>query len=320
VLACASSRGLTHQRLANGLNATHPSETEDHEGPPQIAGQRGVEPQAVEIGEGGTFMQIHPKAEDPKILYWGFDYLPKELAHQTVMVAGRPEVWELVWDGKPRSICGPDDPVALTCPCMGFAYGEMGTLSLKRIRNGHETEQLNLGPFFDDQEHPSEQTEARGKSYLQRWPIISEDANQLINPSKNFALGVSRRFATQTMKFADYDHDGSATEFLLQVGTLPCGKRQYMAVGTSKAIPHLHALNSASNPTTPLVLPAQVWQALLDGNGTHSVTTWACGDHGSYVLQDVLVSAENGSIHVTNRKFGCTANGDRGELQSQLER
>ena len=46
---------------------------------------------------------------------------------QSVTVGGVAESWQLVWEGRPKPICGPQDvEMAITCPCTGFAYGEMG--------------------------------------------------------------------------------------------------------------------------------------------------------------------------------------------------
>jgi hypothetical protein len=66
---------------------------------------------------------------------------------------------------------------------------------------------------------------------------------------------IERRPAPVIMKFADYDRDGEATEFLIQVRTLPCGKSQFAAVGVSAKESHLHALTSVAKPDTPLIMP-----------------------------------------------------------------
>jgi hypothetical protein len=34
----------------------------------------------IEVGEGGTFLKVHAKSEDPEIVWWGFDYLLKNSA------------------------------------------------------------------------------------------------------------------------------------------------------------------------------------------------------------------------------------------------
>ncbi len=56
---------------------------------------------------------------------------------RSVTVNGAVESWQLVWQGKPQSMCGPQDvEMAITCPCTGFAYGEVGKLALVRKRGG----------------------------------------------------------------------------------------------------------------------------------------------------------------------------------------
>ena len=58
----------------------------------------------------------------------------------TVAIDGVRETWQLVWEGKPATVCGPDEVyMAITCPCSGWAYAEYGRLYLVRNRGGSET-------------------------------------------------------------------------------------------------------------------------------------------------------------------------------------
>lgn len=34
----------------------------------------------VEVGQGGTFLKVHAKSEDPSIMHWGFDHLLKKFS------------------------------------------------------------------------------------------------------------------------------------------------------------------------------------------------------------------------------------------------
>jgi hypothetical protein len=36
----------------------------------------------VEVGDGGTFLKVHAKSEDPAIVHWGFEYLLKKLSNR----------------------------------------------------------------------------------------------------------------------------------------------------------------------------------------------------------------------------------------------
>lgn len=76
------------------------------------------------------------------------------------------------------------------------------------------------------------------------------------------------------MKFADYDQDGDATEFPLQVGAMAGARKVGLLVGISKAIPKLHAFGTAEHPNRPIVLQLWEWDALLK-SPKHSVTLTA---------------------------------------------
>lgn len=66
---------------------------------------------------------------------------------QTVVVDGLSETWRLQWAVAPKRACEPSED-SLTCPCIGFANGETGDLSLVRLRNGRQFDRLHLTPFF----------------------------------------------------------------------------------------------------------------------------------------------------------------------------
>jgi hypothetical protein len=36
----------------------------------------------IEVGPGGTFLEVHAKSRDSEIVHWGFDYLLKKFANQ----------------------------------------------------------------------------------------------------------------------------------------------------------------------------------------------------------------------------------------------
>lgn len=219
---------------------------------------------------------------------------------KAVVVDGARETWLLQWDKKPTSVCSAEEgAVSLTCPCSGFAYGQQGELSLVRLRPGAMPEKLQLGQFFIRDELPG-----TGPAVLQRLP---PDFDSDINAGDNdaeFIHAVEKRGVTEVMKLADYAHDGRATEFLLQVGTLPCGKHQMVLVGISKQNPHLHVFSSVEKPDVPLILGAWQWEALLQSRGTIRTINWPCGDHGSEVEWTDAIGAENGVLHDfrTNRK------------------
>lgn len=238
-----------------------------------------------------------------------------------VTVRGVREIWQLVWEEKPKSVCEPEDvSSSTTCPCSGFAYGEYGDLALVRLRNGVEVERMQLGPLFGS-EYPADKL---GKAILQRWPVLLDDLPRDDRGDPKLLADIKARRQPTIMRPADYDRDQFATEFLLQVATVPCGKHQYVAVGISAKEPHLHALRSIANPNEPLIMPRSAWEALLEHPGPTAVTTWPCGDHGSDQRSEMVVSARKGEIRVKQRLHlpgrRNTRKADRGKRYPSLMR
>jgi hypothetical protein len=93
----------------------------------------------------------------------------------------------------------------------------------------------------------------------------------------------------------------------VQIGTLPCGKTQFIAVGVTVREPRLHALATASKPDVPLVMQRAAWEALRKSAGLTAVPTWACGDHGSEVRTE-------GDIRVRQQTYTCPTDGSTERL------
>lgn len=234
---------------------------------------------------------------------------------RTIMVAGHRETWRLEWQGKPVKACGADAVyMANTCPCFGLAYGEAGQLWLVRRRGGRDMEHLDLTPLFGKFDGPSE---ADGMATAQRWPMRDKDSDREADEDPKLIKDIEHRKPVRLMAFADYDHDGSATEFLMQVGTLPCGKLQLAAVGVSAANPHLHVFGTAAHPDDPLMMSYWVWDVLKRSGKPKEVEEWPCDDHGSDESDRVVVSVKHGQINATSRVYQCRADGHRGKLTSE---
>lgn len=224
-----------------------------------------------------------------------------------VRVGATPERWALEWRQPPRPVCAPDDAGATTCPCAGFAYGEMGELDLVRRRPGRPNERLALTPFFREGENPGWQKQL---AVLQRWPVLESDYAAM--DSVDLGPAVRARPVTRVMILRDYDHDGRSTEFLLQVGTLPCGKRQAVLLGVSAANPSLHAFTSVAHPERPLVLGMHLWELLRLSGGSATGVEWPCGDHGADTQTEVRLSAGPAGIDGVRSEHQCTGGNARG--------
>ena len=212
---------------------------------------------------------------------------------QHLNVGGYDEVWRLVWSADPKPYCEVSD-TSLTCPCTGFAYGEVGDLYVVRLRNGSEIDRLHLTPFF--KETPG--------AAIQRWPVEEKDWDLFERDDSSKV--VEKRRVSQIMQFADYDHDGAATEFYLQTDALPCGKSLGLVVGISKQNPQLHAFGAASKPGEPLYLFKWEWEALRDAkSGPIKVLDWPCGDHGAETETDVELNWSAAGITAIQREYTC---------------
>lgn len=221
---------------------------------------------------------------------------------RNVKVGGSEETWQLVWRGKPSPMCPPEDMEgSITEPCRGLAFGEYGDLWLVRKRHGREVERMDLKPIFGHFDYP-EADKLEGRTWLQRRAMKLSDIGR---SGRAFVAEVERRPITTIMKFADYDRDGHATEFLIQVGTMAGGVQIFAAVGVSARNPHLHALSSVEKPDTALEMQYRPWRTLLTATRPTRMTTWECDDHGSSVQQDLVVSARQGSIHVKELRLHC---------------
>lgn len=216
---------------------------------------------------------------------------------QTIVVNGRPEVWRLQWKAKPKPYCEAASNEWYTCPCLGFAYGETGNLFLTRSVNGAEIDRLHITPFFEGE---------TDVPVLQRWkPDEDKDLKPGFKSADNLAALVVNRPVVQIMHFADYDHDGSPTEFYLQTATQPCFHTYGMVVGVSRKNPRLHAFGTASHPDEPLAMDRSAWEALRKASGPTEVTVTGCGDHGSEAEITLRLHWTADGIDGTRREYTC---------------
>lgn len=226
-----------------------------------------------------------------------------------VTVSGVRETWRLQWKEPPQPECDASGGIWVVCPCSGFAFGERGELDLVRVRDGQEVDRLGLSPFFEHND-----LDLGKLAIVQKWAVEKHDYD--VHDGEKLAAVIVRRPIVKIIRLGDYDHDGQATEFFLQTGTLPCGKRTGIVVGVSKKNPRLHAFGTALHPGTPLVLQYEEWQALLRASGTVRMTDWACGDHGADSRSDVELSPTAEGIAVTWRGYDCD---DPQELLSERQ-
>jgi hypothetical protein len=226
---------------------------------------------------------------------------------QIVWIGGVAERWQLRWRKTPVPSCDAAGPMWITCSCRGFAFGEAGQMDLIRIRERREMERFPLTPFFDGNS-PNEGPEV----IMQRWAVSPHDIDAV--ESAELPARVRRRPVAKAIQFDDYDHDGVASEFFLQTGTLPCGKRTGIVLGVSRRNPKLHAFGTVLNPGKPLTMQIHEWLALAKSAGPTRVMDWTCGDHGGNTEVEVELTAAPVGIDATYREYECTDPFTRGRL------
>jgi hypothetical protein len=223
-----------------------------------------------------------------------------------VDIAGAKETWSLRWNKPPSPYCdNPED--AMTCPCTGFGYGESASLSLLRERPGKATETLLLDQFFSDGTVPST------TSFLPKQLFADGDMGLDAEEMKE---RLAKRPVVKIMELNDYNRDGLAAEFVLQVGAGPCGHRSGVLVGVDTNGGPLKVFGSVTNPGQPLVMEHSGWSALLSEDSVELVQV-PCGDHGSDDEIVLHLSVKDGSFTAKQEVFDCSGkDGTRGKSTS----
>jgi hypothetical protein len=125
---------------------------------------------------------------------------------------------------------------------------------------------------------------------------------------------VMKRAPLSVVEIGDFNRDGWATEFVLQVGAIPCGKRASVLVGLSPPRPSLHVFSSAEHPERPLILYVHQWEKLRTAKAALRVVSWTCGDHGSEVQNEIVLTIDAKGIHAVRETFSCVDDAEHGPL------
>jgi hypothetical protein len=225
----------------------------------------------------------------------------------TVMINGVTETWSLRWEAPPAPYCDiPED--AMTCPCTGFGYGETGSLSLIRERVGMPKEKLLLDPMFSDGAAPST------ASILLRSPFQEIDGGYSTEQLKEER---AKRRPVSVLQLKDFNQDGLAAEFVLQVNAGPCGHQQGVLLGVEARGGPLKVFGGAANPGAPLVLEYSNWFNFLMKSSFDSLE-FGCGDHGSEEEMVIHLSIKDGAFVAEQEVFDCTGkDGMRGKSMAK---
>lgn len=177
-----------------------------------------------------------------------------------------------------------------TCPCNGEEFGEKGDLDLVRQRPGEPEDRLGLNTLFDDRD-----------ALLPRWAPTDKERKNLKVPSP---ADLETRPVVPILKFGDYDHDGRATEFVLQVESAPCGHQAAVVVGVDRKNPKLHVFSSVEAPKDFLTLRPSEWEKVKTKLPAEFLEV-GCGDHGSDEEDSVMISIDAAGLHAAQSHKAC---------------
>jgi hypothetical protein len=204
-----------------------------------------------------------------------------------VVVDGRKETWRLVWRAPPKLDCV--DANWWACPCNGLAFGETGVLDVVRVRPDGSEDRLELGERTVERWIPTKaETSAAMSAGL-------ADTDQDAGVPLTRAQLQGHAVAT-IMKIADYDHDGRATEFVLQVAAGPCWHRDAVLVGLERTNDALHVFVDDTSDPDPgaasdheITLEPSDWEKAKVAL-PRTFTRVGCGDHGATEAEFLTLS------------------------------
>jgi hypothetical protein len=178
-------------------------------------------------------------------------------------------------------------------------------MELVRERGGKVVQRLALAPFFE------------GK--VAQVQLHAPQAGDADKQATDLNRDVSARPAAKAIKLADFDHDGKATEFLLQTSASPCGSVQGIVIGVTAGNGEAHAFGTVAHPNEPLVLRMKEWAAVRDSKGSVHTVAAACGDRGATEQVEHTIAASGKGIEVEEQTYACSGR-SKGKLLKSTKR
>jgi hypothetical protein len=204
---------------------------------------------------------------------------------QVVVVDGREERWSLVWASPPKLNCVDDG--WQTCMCFGRELGERGPLTLVRVRADGTEQRLALGTVA-----------------LPRWRLEPADKDRF--PGKVDVSAVRGRPLVKVMTVGDYDHDGRATELVIERRDDFCGDNDAVVVGVTRDRDELHVFATDDTPPVAISLShATDWEAIRKRLPAELVYI-PCGFKGGWpTFEMIQVSRDTRGLHARHRRYAC---------------
>lgn len=204
-----------------------------------------------------------------------------------VLVDGVEEVWRVRFTTPPRL---PEPlPEDSTCVERYWERFDVRRAVIERVRDGEVVDRLmnpSSGLDNDDVVPLAEAVLVPGRVGL---PV----------GQRRLTLAESERLPRPTvLSIGDYNHDGQATEFVLDMGPLVCGNDYSGVVGLDQRHRRLHVLEWGAPARTFMVGVNIDWEAVR-ASASGDVITWSCGNH-FYDGEDHLRWAPyNGSLRMS---------------------
>jgi hypothetical protein len=157
---------------------------------------------------------------------------------------------------------------------------------------------------------------------LPHWPKLDGDYELSQTSLDTFGALVRARRPVTVMHIADYDHDGRATEFPLQIGAGPCGNYPTILVGITRRFPYLHVFGTVLHPKEPLALrDSSQWDTVLHARRKVMLIQIPCGIHADEEQTEYELRVDKEGIHATRIVYSCDPDfpEKRGALKSREE-
>lgn len=200
-----------------------------------------------------------------------------------VRVDGVDEVWRLRFVTPSRATPLPP-PEERTCADRYDAGFDAGEVVLERLRDGVVVDALT----HIAGEHPV--------ALRAPWQLYGADHG---SPERD--LGNPWR---TLLDVGDYNHDGDATEFVVDLEHIACGHNSSAVVGVTRRNPHLHVLEWTNGGEMRLPNGGHLWEAVRASARGERVS-WPCGDHGAPEAETLRWSPAPGGLRASTQVRSC---------------
>gem|GEM_PF-1143181 len=219
---------------------------------------------------------------------------------------GVTETWRLAWTSPPTPYCSSYDEVtdpAAWCR-KGLLFSDRGSAELRRERDGAVVDRFSLDPIYagDDVYGP-------GRPAFPRWSLTSAEVGALLSapPGTDFRARFEGRPLARILTLADFNGDGIAAEFVVQIGASPFGGGRAAALVGLRSDRRLGVFGGPLTGSSPVVLTSpDQWLAVRGGRDARLVQR-GCGDHGRDEEEALVLRWEEGELIAVAQTVSCPA-------------